>query len=114
MVHQVVSWSEVSKKIKRIVYSVAGRLGVGIDKIVLFGSRARGDFREDSDWDILVVTREKLSKDMRRKLQITVYRELCDAGIYADVLVIDRDTLERLKDDVGYVYYYALREGIVL
>ena len=24
-------------------------------KIILYGSRARGDYREDSDWDILVI-----------------------------------------------------------
>ena len=26
----------------------------------MFGSRARGDYREDSDWDTLIVTKKKL------------------------------------------------------
>jgi len=34
------------------------KYGIEIDKIILFGSRARGDYREDSDWDILIVTKK--------------------------------------------------------
>jgi predicted nucleotidyltransferase len=29
------------------------------DKLILFGSQARGDAREDSDWDLLVVLNKK-------------------------------------------------------
>lgn len=45
---------------RRVVLEEAGRLGVKVDRIILFGSRARGDAREDSDYDILVVIRGKL------------------------------------------------------
>ncbi len=89
-------------------------LGVEIDRVVLFGSRARGDYREDSDYDVLIVTCRGLDKKLRRLLQIKVFRRLADLGIYADVLVIDKEALEKVKDDVGYIYYYAVREGLVL
>ncbi len=26
-----------------------------LENIILFGSRARGDFDEDSDWDVLII-----------------------------------------------------------
>jgi len=29
-------------------------------EVILYGSRARGDEREDSDWDLLVLTDESL------------------------------------------------------
>ncbi len=32
--------------------------GDRIERVVLFGSRARGDAREDSDWDVAVFLRE--------------------------------------------------------
>lgn len=37
-------------------------------KVILFGSRARGDFRPDSDWDFLVLTKEPESDDLSQKL----------------------------------------------
>jgi len=48
------------KLIKEIILKTAKKHNIEIDKIILFGSRARGDYREDSDWDILIVTRKKL------------------------------------------------------
>lgn len=34
-------------------------------KVYLFGSRARGDWHEDSDWDILVLTKRKYQKAVK-------------------------------------------------
>ena len=35
--------------------------GVNYEKIVLFGSRARGDFSEKSDYDILLIEKRELT-----------------------------------------------------
>uniref|UniRef100_A0A7C4NTJ7 Nucleotidyltransferase domain-containing protein n=1 Tax=Thermodesulfobacterium geofontis TaxID=1295609 RepID=A0A7C4NTJ7_9BACT len=32
--------------------------GIEIDKLILFGSRARGDYKKYSDWDLLIVTKK--------------------------------------------------------
>lgn len=51
--------NEFIEKIKGLAVSVfEGTLG---SKLILFGSRARGDFNEDSDWDLLVLLKEKKS-----------------------------------------------------
>ena len=41
---------EILQSIKVILHSVAPE-----GKVILFGSRARGDAREDSDWDLLIL-----------------------------------------------------------
>jgi uncharacterized protein len=41
---------EILQSIKVILHSV-----VPDGKVILFGSRARGDAREDSDWDLLIL-----------------------------------------------------------
>jgi len=41
---------EILQSIKVILHSVAPD-----GKVILFGSRARGDAREDSDWDLLIL-----------------------------------------------------------
>ncbi len=38
--------------------AVDERLGARVERIVLFGSRARGDFRDDSDYDVAVFLRD--------------------------------------------------------
>ncbi|MBK9980810.1 MAG: nucleotidyltransferase domain-containing protein [Saprospiraceae bacterium] len=40
----------------------------GIDpnaEVILFGSRARGDFREDSDWDFLILLNRTLDRPIK-------------------------------------------------
>ncbi len=46
----------ILNQIKKVVQEVTPK---GSD-VFLFGSRARGDAREDSDWDILIVLPKKL------------------------------------------------------
>ena len=56
--------NEETAKIKEIVES---RLPGA--KVVLFGSRARGDFDEKSDYDLLIITKDK--KTIGEKIQIS-------------------------------------------
>jgi len=37
-------------------------------KIILFGSRARDDFHEDSDWDFLILTRIIVNQDLKNRI----------------------------------------------
>lgn len=98
--------------IRDVILRVSRELDLEVDDIILFGSRARGDFKADSDWDVLVV----LSRSIGRKTELEAYkrihRELLLKGIKVDVLFISKDELEKVKDDTGFLYYYALREGV--
>ncbi|ASJ01449.1 nucleotidyltransferase domain-containing protein [Thermococcus gorgonarius] len=98
--------------IKETVVEVCRELGIGLEDIILFGSRARGDFRKDSDWDILIVTGRELSWRERLHLSGEIRKRLAKRGMPIDVLIISREKLDKLKNDPGYVYSYALSEGI--
>ncbi len=54
----------------------------------LFGSRARGEARPDSDWDIAVYLREDLTHRERFKLRCRLAAELEDLG-RVDVVVLN-------------------------
>ncbi|MEK6284633.1 MAG: nucleotidyltransferase domain-containing protein [Acidobacteriota bacterium] len=81
------------------------------DRIVLFGSRARGGERGDSDIDLLVV---KDSDDPPHRRLIPAYRALTGIGVPKDILW---RTPSEIRDWAGvqnYIATRALREGRVL
>ena len=41
--------------------------------VILFGSRARGDFKADSDWDFLILTPQKLTINYRDSIRDSLY-----------------------------------------
>ena len=48
------------QKVKESVHSIDPQADV-----YLFGSRARGDYRKDSDWDFLVLTSSKVTRELK-------------------------------------------------
>ena len=42
-------------------------------KVILFGSRARGDFRLDSDWDFLILTKKEASWQFQKEIRKLLY-----------------------------------------
>jgi len=78
------------------------------DRIILFGSQARGDNREESDYDLLVLKR---GLEKRRALTQKIYLKFKDMGAPIDVIVADLDTYEQLKTDPYLIYSEAARNG---
>ncbi len=87
------------------------------DRIILFGSRARGDYKEDSDYDILVL-KEGVRPEDRRPLQKRIRRALWNEDIYStaavDVIVQDTRRYEELRERWDLIYYDADKEGVIL
>ena len=102
------------EKIKRTILKVAGKYGVKVEKIILFGSRARGDYREDSDWDVLIVTERKLDKKTEDDFWLETKSELVFSGIIPEIIIASRDEVERYRNLWGFVYHHALTEGVTL
>lgn len=81
------------------------------DKIILFGSHARGDNRKDSDYDLLVL---KKGVEKRRKLAQEIYINFTDIGAPVDVIVADLDRYEDLKKDPYLIYMEADKDGKIV
>lgn len=80
-------------------------------RIVLFGSRARGDAHPDSDIDLLVV----LSTVNDHWAAVgSMLDALADRTIPVDIVVADENDLARRGNVVGSILHPALREGRVL
>jgi uncharacterized protein len=80
-------------------------------KIILFGSHARGDANRWSDIDLLVVFDEPVDNP---EMTVAIMRLLRGYGVAKDVVVTDLDTLDRQGFRIGTVYRPALLEGKVM
>jgi predicted nucleotidyltransferase len=81
------------------------------DKIILFGSAARGEMGPNSDLDLLVI---KSGKFDRGKLTNRIYRYLRGVGTAVDIVVVSPADVERYRDTHCLVICPALREGKVV
>jgi predicted nucleotidyltransferase len=79
------------------------------ERIILFGSAARGQAGADSDLDLLVV---KAGVTHRRRLAQQIYSCLVGLDVPVDVLVVTPDDIETFRDKVGTIIGPALREGL--
>jgi predicted nucleotidyltransferase len=77
-------------------------------RIILFGSAARGDMRPDSDIDVLVVMPEGVH---RRRTAQELHERLFGFPLPVDILVATTVDLEKHKDNLGLIYHRILREG---
>ena len=85
------------------------------DTVILFGSRARGDARPDSDVDLLIVEREPFSpQHSRRQETARLYLALRKLAISKDLLLYSREEFEQLKNSPHHIVGRAQREGLVL
>jgi predicted nucleotidyltransferase len=80
------------------------------EKIVLFGSAARGTMGADSDVDLLVIKSGKYNRD---RVTRDIYRSLSGEAA-VDVVVVSPDEVERYRDTHCLVICPALREGKIV
>jgi predicted nucleotidyltransferase len=84
-------------------------------RILLFGSWARGEANEHSDVDFLVVEREPFGLDRSRRQEATrIWRCLSEFRVPTDILVYSAGEVAQCKDSSHHVIARALREGRIL
>lgn len=81
------------------------------ERIILFGSFARGDFGPDSDLDLLVI---ESGTESTRQASLRLRRALRGLLVPIDVIVATPEQIERHRDSVGLIYGPALSEGKTL
>jgi predicted nucleotidyltransferase len=82
-------------------------------RVVLFGSRARGDASADSDIDVAVIVKES-SRDLRESIFQEVARlefEHCQA---VSLLILTEEELQRLAGKERRIALDILSEGVPL
>ncbi len=80
------------------------------EKIILFGSAARGEMNRHSDVDLLII------KECENPLELMgdIYMNLDGVGAAVDAVVVTPDDVERYKDSHAVIVKPALQEGRVV
>ena len=97
--------TEILREVVRRIVRVANP-----ERIILFGSSARGDENVDSDIDILVV-KECVQ---RREVAGRIYQALIGVGRAVDVVVATPADIERYRHSPSMVIAPALGDGRVI
>ncbi len=81
------------------------------EKIILFGSQARGTADSRSDVDLLIISP---LKEKKRKLMVEMIRALSELEYAFDVIILTKEEFERDRKIPGTIGRYASKEGKIL
>ncbi len=98
--------TELTDEIVRRIVQV-----ISPQKIILFGSRARGDAHHSSDFDLLVISE---SSEPRYRRSAPLYTALADLPVETDLLVYTPEEVLDWSDVQEAFVTTAVREGNVL
>ncbi|RPI13178.1 MAG: nucleotidyltransferase domain-containing protein [Ignavibacteriae bacterium] len=102
----------MDEQIKNII--INSLKGLEIRNIILFGSRARGDFNDNSDYDILVILADDLERKRIVEIKSLIRKRLADVNIAADILIGSDSYINNEKNQIGSIFRYAFEEGKIL
>jgi predicted nucleotidyltransferase len=103
--------SKEKEIVQRFKEKVTETLEDRLDRIVLFGSRARGDAEEDSDFDFLVTVKNSQADDKERVRQIAWELSL-EYDTVITPLVIPRGNF--VEEKYFYLHENIHKEGRVI
>jgi predicted nucleotidyltransferase len=83
------------------------------ERVILFGSRARGDARPDSDFDLLIVQAEQPGNSRWQELRC-LRQALRHFPIAKDLLLFRPAEFEYWRDSLNHIVGRSLRDGRLL
>lgn len=103
---------EAIEQAKRAIAEELEGFGAKPVKVLLFGSRATGHCRADSDWDFYVVVNRELPHSDRREIATRIRTRLAQDDMAADIFIQAENVVQQRANNTGYLTYYALKEGV--
>ncbi len=98
----------ILSEIKRLVMEVDPNA-----RVILYGSRARGDQREDSDWDLLIMTKGKADLELERRFRHKLFELEVQFGLSISTLAVS-ETDWKGKYSVTPLHKSISEEGVLL
>ena len=98
---------------KKIITEEVKKAGYQVERIILFGSRAKGDYNENSDYDFFVVLEQGASHKDESNMLLKIRRKMAKLKIDNDIIISSSGEIKK-DNNVGNITYYALKYGIAV
>lgn len=105
---------DIPKLAKAVIREEVELAGCTVKRILLFGSRARGEAVDDSDWDFFVIVDKDIPYATRWEISDRIRQRFVDADFCGDVFVQSEKMVNEREGNTGFLAYYALKEGMDL
>ena len=100
--------NKISNEIKNAVFSIDESA-----EVILFGSRARSDFKNDSDWDVLILVDENESNfRFKKKIRNELFNLQLESNQIITGIMRNKNIWKQLKNTPLYIE--IKRDGIAL
>ena len=80
--------------------------------VMLFGSRARAESNEESDFDILLITNHEISAKNKIPLRTKIRKDLLNKGIRSDILIQSKKEIDKKRQLPGHIIKNILDEAV--
>lgn len=104
--------TETIERVTANIESTADRTGVSLDELIIFGSRARGDHRPESDVDVLMVSPDFEGVPVYRRSKL--FYRYWDYDVLPDpeFICLTPDEFEERKEKQPHIVRTAVDEGV--
>ena len=111
----IISTQEKMINNKKETYGIIKNLATELfpgSRILLFGSRARLDYSDSSDYDFLIITKDTIDIHKKRFYKSLLRKKLAKHKIPADILIQSESELQVKKRITGHIIREIINEGI--
>jgi uncharacterized protein len=98
---------EITSKVKQTVKEFDPNA-----EVILFGSRARGDYKKDSDWDFLILTDKNVNESLKTVFRRNLFEKEIETGQCFSSFIENRIEWKELA--ITDFYQNVYEDGIVL
>ncbi len=82
--------------------------------IILFGSRARGDWHQESDWDFMILSSLPEGNDAKEKIRKDIYGEI-ELETFDNIFILMHNKeVWNSKYKITPLYYNIAEEGVLV
>lgn len=83
-----------------------------VERVILFGSRARGDHGDGSDWDLCVLLNDDIPPGIHTPS--SMWRAVRDLDLTLQIVPMRRSVFEARRHDVNALAHSVAADGVVL